>query len=96
MTEKFNKVEGIWNQVYEKHLELGSHLRNLAEQNGCIKVTTYFDNGETDAFYYLHKSVKYPDSLQLTEYFEDQMLRDDEIADDDLTEITRYNFTVEF
>lgn len=93
---RFGKVEGAWNDVYREHLSLGRRLRNLARRHGAVKVTTYFDNGDVDATYYLHRSVKYPGNLQLTEYDGDRPLRDDEIADDDLTEITRYNFTVEY
>ena len=89
MATKFNKVNGRWEDTCEKHNEIGQQLIDLAKESGCIEIHAYeygFGNDSCVYTYFLHKSVKYPDSIQLTEFFHDEdsdeyrMCTDEEIT----------------
>ena len=94
MTTKFNKIWGRWEDTYQKHMDMGNMLIDLVHERGCIHVRT-----DENFNYFLHKSVKYPDGIQLTEFWQDEdgihMLRDDDIYEGwDLTEITFHDFEI--
>lgn len=94
MTIKFNKIWGRWEDTYQKHLDTGNVLIELANERGCIRIVT--DEGFS---YFLHKSVKYPNAFQLTEFWEDEdgikMMCDEEINEGwDLTRLTFHDFEV--